>query len=154
MPRMYDYDAGDIAKVEYENKTLEVRSLGKLEDKDLFFGTGYGPAFAWFYGQFEAYVYDTVFMDQVHAWIDAHATAPWYWFEQSSNHGHSVSTNIWFSSLEDLSLFAAEWVGRQAQEKYPGKKIELNSVHIQLNGNSIESRRQWAAAQATKEVTS
>jgi hypothetical protein len=142
MPRQYDYDAGDIGAVQYHGRKLEVRAAGRLEDKEAFFGPP--ERMAWFYGQYRAAIYDTAFMDRVHAWIDGHATAPWYWYERDTNHGHSVETHVWFSSADDLSAFAAEWDGKAPESGGQGFTFDLES--LRMNGSSVLQRRQETAA--------
>jgi hypothetical protein len=142
MPRRYDYDADDIAAVEYDGKILTDRKVGRLEDRNAFFGPP--KCMGWFYGQYRACIYDTPFMDEVFDWCDENATAPWYWFEHSCNHGHSVETNVWFSSEDDVGRFRERW-GDKGSPRGKSDTFEFNKTAIRLNENSIEARKRYAA---------
>lgn len=141
MPRQYDYDAGDIAAVEYDGKRLTDRKVGRLEERDAFFGPP--RRMSWFYGQHRACIYDTLFMDEVFDWCDQNATASWYWFEHSCNHGHSVETNVWFSNEADVARFGERWAGK-GSPRDKGGEFEFSESAIRLNAASTEERKRYA----------
>jgi hypothetical protein len=143
MPRRYDYDADDIAAVEYGDKKLTDRKVGRLEDRDAFFGPP--KCMGWFYGQYQACIYDTRFMDEIFDWCDRNATAPWYWFEHSINHGHSVETHVWFSDEADVSRFGERWAGKGSPQHRTSGVFELSETAILLNAESVETRKRHAA---------
>lgn len=113
MPRVIDFTQGnetDWNEVrlpspvygEREIRMEEFDALVKAFDAPV---SGFNPQFST-YGKGVATEASAADFDAAHAWLSAHATGPWNWTEQWTNHGHHLDVYVYVERKTDQIAFA------------------------------------------------
>lgn len=119
MPRKYDFsDQSEHSEDDDLFKTIRNPTLGpgELEMEDLIGPNGL-HLFDGYHFQFALVPpagtnpYDNAFVDPIYDWLSNNAVGGWRWEETESNHGHSVTTQVYIADAETVERFQAEWGG-------------------------------------------
>jgi hypothetical protein len=90
--------------------------------------------------------------DEIFEWLDANLQGRWHWMEMSSNHGHSVSTNIWVEDdAEAKALFDAFPSKLMFDEKQHAEnqkireqiKISETGLHPSMSAGRLSYMIEW-----------
>lgn len=122
MPRIYDYQNNDPKAREdaylkwdaFPRNAQPVYGRGEVDLSDVNPdgfqpSTSIRPSFS--RTNADKAIYDNEVNDRIHSWLSRHSTARWHWREETVNHGHSVSIDVWIENPKDREAFAAAWGG-------------------------------------------
>jgi hypothetical protein len=117
MPRQFDYDNSDkTAKADAYGRGSPFADLAAIKKghREIELSVLFGPRGIFFMDaerhQFSRSVgyprcYLNASADEAFDWLGANLDGRWHWLEHATNHGHSVTTDVWIEDEADVAKF-------------------------------------------------
>ncbi|WP_138392398.1 hypothetical protein [Rhizobium sp. MHM7A] len=111
----------------------------------------------------DASAYRNEAADEIFEWLDNNAQGRWHWMEHSSNHGHSLATNIWVEEDADAQSLLAAFPGKLAfNEKQHAENQEIRTkfvtgesgLHPALNAGFLSYMIEWNDDESRRYIAS
>jgi hypothetical protein len=99
--------------------------------------------------------------DTIFEWLDQNAKGRWHWMEHSTNHGHSVDTNIWVEDDSDAEALMAAFPEKISfNEKQHAENQEIRTkfltsesgLHPALNAGFLSYMIEWNDEESRKYI--